>query len=144
MRLTHPEAAMPSPTDRPVVLVAEDGQGTRQLSCLVLESHGFTCRSASTVEEAIELIRHDPRIDAVFSDIHFPGATSGIDLALIARQAPFGIPVLLTSGLAVEYIEEVLPEGVAFLEKPYTPDQLLHAIELVMRTRGSRRAASAA
>lgn len=124
---------MRNPTDRPVVLVAEDGEGTRQLSCLVLESYGFVCRSAGTVEAAIELIRHDPRIDVVFSDIHFPGPTSGIDLALLARHAPFDIPVLLTSGLALEYIEEILPDGVAFLEKPYTPEQLLHAIRLVMR-----------
>lgn len=135
---------MPNPADRPVILVAEDGDGTRQLSCLVLESYGFVCRSAGTVEAAIELLHHDPRIDAVFSDIHFPGPSSGIDLALAARQAPLDIPVLLTSGLALEYVEEILPDGVAFLEKPYTPEQLLHAIRMVMRPRNGNRAASAA
>ncbi|MFT4248249.1 MAG: response regulator [Pseudomonas sp.] len=142
MRLAHPRAAMHSPTDRPVILIAEDGDGTRQLSCLVLESYGFVCRSAGTVEAAIALLHHDPRIDAVFSDIHFPGSSSGIELALRALQAPFGIPVLLTSGLAPEYVEEILPEGVAFLAKPYTPKQLLRAIRRLIRPR--RHSASAA
>lgn len=127
---------MPHPAYRPIVLVAEDGEGTRQLSCLVLETRGFVCRSAASAEVAMEMIRHDPRIDVVFSDIHFPGPASGIDLAAMARQAPFDIPVLLTSGLAPEYVEEVLPDGVAFLGKPYTPEQLLDAIRMVMRGRG--------
>ena len=131
-------------TDRPVVLVVEDGDGTRQLSCLVLESYGFVCRSAGTAEAAMELIQHDPRIDVVFADIHFPSPMSGVDLALFARQAPFNIPVLLTSGLAFEYVEEILPNGMAFLEKPYTPEQLLHAIQRVRRVRSGARTATAA
>ncbi|MEE7546642.1 response regulator [Xanthomonas sp. Kuri4-1] len=123
---------MPSHKDRPVVFVVEDGEGTRELSCLVLESYGFTCRNAGTIEEAMALIQSDPRIDVLFSDIHFPGSLTGVDLALMARQSPYSLPVLLTSGLAVEYVEEILPEGVSFLEKPYTPEQLLAAIRSVM------------
>ncbi|KAB7772245.1 response regulator [Xanthomonas maliensis] len=118
--------------ERPVVFVVEDGDGTRQLSCLVLESYGFTCRSAGSVEDALALIEQDPRVDVLFSDIHFPGGLTGVDLAVRASGAPYHLPTLLTSGLAVEYVEEILPEGVAFLEKPYTPDQLLTAIRSVM------------
>ncbi|MFC0154439.1 response regulator [Xanthomonas dyei] len=121
--------------ERPVVFVVEDGDGTRQLSCLVLESYGFTCRSAGSVEEALALIDSDPRVDVLFSDIHFPGGLTGVDLALKTAHAPYNLPVLLTSGLAVEYVEEILPDGVAFLEKPYTPEQLLTAIRSVMAKR---------
>ena len=135
---------MRSATDRPVIVVAEDGDGTRGLSCLVLESHGFVCRGAATIETAMELIRHDARVDLVFADIHFPGMLSGIDLALFALQLPERIPVLLTSGLAIEYVEEILPAGVAFLEKPYTPERLLHAIRSVIRRGPGDPAADAA
>lgn len=127
----------------PVVLVAEDGEGTRHLSCLVLESYGFVCHGTGTVETAIELVRRDPHIDVVFADIHFPGPMTGVDLALLAQRAPFNIPVLLTSGQPFEYIEDMLPDGVPFLEKPYTPEQLLHAIRLVMRPRSSHTASAA-
>lgn len=88
--------------------------------------------SAGSVEEALALIESDPRVDVLFSDIHFPGGLTGVDLALKTAHAPYNLPVLLTSGLAVEYVEEILPNGVAFLEKPYTPEQLLSAIRSVM------------
>lgn len=135
---------MPQNTDPAVVLVAEDGDGTRQLTCLVLESFGYRCHGVSTVEAAMERIRTEPRIDVVFSDIHFPGALTGVDLALMAQQLPHRLPVLLTSGLAPEYVEQVLPEGVAFLDKPYTPPQLLRAIHALRRRRPGERTASAA
>lgn len=131
-------------TDRPVVLVAEDGDGTRGLSCLVLESHGFVCRGAATIEAGMGLIRDDARVDLVFADIHFPGTLSGVDLARFALQPPYRIPVLLTSGLAIEFVEEILPEGIAFLEKPYTPERLLDAIHRVMQSRRDGSATSAA
>lgn len=138
MRFPCETAIMSNRANRPVVFVAEDGEGTRQLSCLVLESYGFSCRSAGSVESAMELIAQDPAIDVLFSDIHFPGKLSGIDLARFARTAPYDIPVLLTSGLAVEYVEEVMPDGVAFLEKPYTPEQLLAAVRSVITRHGRR------
>ena len=71
---------MPQNKERSVVFVVEDGDGTRQLSCLVLESYGFTCRSAHSVEEALTLIESDPRVDVLFSDIHFPDGLTGVDL----------------------------------------------------------------
>ncbi len=123
---------MPLFNDRPVVFVVEDGEGTRELNCLVLESFGFTCRSATTIDDALRLIRSDPRIDIVFSDIHFPGNLTGVDLALVVRQEPLNLPVLLTSGLAIEYVQQILPDGLAFLAKPYTPEQLLAAIRSVI------------
>ncbi len=127
---------MPNLKERQVVFVVEDGAGTRQLSCLVLESYGFVCRSAGSAEEAMALIEHDARIDLVFSDIHLPGGMSGVDLAVAVAAAPYAIPTLLTSGLAIEYVEEVLPDGVGFLEKPYTPDQLLRAVQRSLRRGG--------
>ncbi|HBK47736.1 MAG TPA: hypothetical protein DDZ67_15165 [Xanthomonadaceae bacterium] len=123
---------MSRPSERPVVFIAEDGEGTRQLSRLVLESYGFDCHDCGDVHAAMQLIEANPRIDVLFSDIHFPGGLSGVDLAAWAMQAPRAIPVLLTSGLAAEYVEQILPEGAAFLEKPYTPEQLLQAIRSVM------------
>lgn len=135
MRLPCETAAMPTALDRPIVLVAEDGDGTRQLSCLVLESAGFVCREAGSVEAALAMLGDGSRIDIVFSDIHFPGGRSGVDLAQRALAGSPPIPVLMTSGLAVEYVEDVLPERVAFLEKPYTPDQLVAAINSVLGRR---------
>jgi DNA-binding NtrC family response regulator len=135
---------MPSPAhDRPVVLVVEDGEGTRQLSCLVLESYGFSCRSADSVEAAIGVLQ-EVHVDLLFSDIHFPGGQSGVDLANYVGERGLALPVLLTSGLAVEYVEEILPDGTAFLEKPYTPEQLLQAIRSMLNRRPSPTAPVAA
>ena len=117
---------------RPTVLIVEDGAGTRELSRLILESHGFSCLSAETVEVALNLIQDTAKIDVLFSDIHFPGTLSGLDLAQAAMTPPHHIPTLLTSGLAIDYLDEILPDGVAFLEKPYSPEALLVAVRSVM------------
>ena len=123
---------MSRPKVHPTILIVEDGAGTRELSRLILESNGFTCLSADTIEAALDLIGNTAKIDVLFSDIHFPGDLSGLDLAQAAVTPPHHIPTLLTSGLAIEYLDEVLPEGVAFLEKPYSPEALLAAIRSVM------------
>lgn len=123
---------MSRPKIHPTILIVEDGVGTRELSCLILESDGFTCLSAATIEAALDLMSNTAKIDVLFSDIHFPGDLSGLDLAKAAITPPYHIPTLLTSGLAIEYLDEVLPEGVAFLEKPYSPEALLAAVRSVM------------
>ena len=123
---------MSRPQIHATILIVEDGAGTRELSRLILESDGFNCLCAATIEEALDLMRNTAKIDVLFSDIHFPGDLSGLDLAKAAMTPPYQIPTLLTSGLAIEYLDEVLPEGVAFLEKPYSPEALLAAVRCVM------------
>lgn len=118
--------------NRPTVLIVEDGAGTRELSRMVLESNGFSCCEAETIESAIAIIHKGQQIDVLFSDIHFPGTLNGVDLARMVEDAPYRIPTLLTSGLAVDYLDEILPDEMAFLEKPYSPQALIDAVRCML------------
>lgn len=130
------QAMMFRSKNRPTAVIVEDGSGTRELSRLILESEGFHCLCADMAETAMELLNQHRKITILFSDIYFPGKLNGIDLAKFASHPPRNIPVLLTSGFSLENIEDILPDNVGFLEKPYTPTALLQAVySLISRQR---------
>lgn len=91
-----------------------------------LEKAGYEI--AATVdsgEAAIALIGRE-LVDAVVLDVNLSGASSGIDVARVAVGR--GIAVLFVSG-------HCPPEAAALaqgaLTKPYSPDQLTGALELI-------------
>lgn len=93
-----------------------------------LEKAGYEI--AATVdsgEAAIALIARE-LVDAIVLDVNLSGTSSGIDVARVA--ATRGIAVLFVSGACPP---EAALLAHAALAKPYTPDQLTGALELIDR-----------
>ena len=85
--------------DPSTVLVVEDDELTRLVTCDYLQECGFNVFGAATVAEAIDILQSaGTRIDLVFSDIRLSGELDGIHLARWVRQNRAGLPVILTSG----------------------------------------------
>ncbi|MGD9669465.1 MAG: PAS domain S-box protein [Hyphomicrobiaceae bacterium] len=112
------------------VLVVEDNDSVRRLTCRRLAELGYMVAEAGNAVAALEILADDPAFDLVFSDIVLPGGLSGLDLA---RELALHLPhmhVLLTTG----YAEEILHspgEGwpmPAMLRKPYSQAELAHAL----------------
>ena len=63
-----------------------------------------------------------------------PGGINGWELADLARKLRPGLPVLLTSGYALETLAANgrLPEGLAILNKPYRKAELAHRLRQVL------------
>jgi len=120
------------------ILFVEDEQHVRALGVRVLSRAGHEVVEASNAEEALALISRDGGFDLLCTDVVMPGL-SGPDLvakirALRAQHAP---PVLFMSGYfkqAIDDADEVLGEG-QLLQKPFTPDQLLAAVDGLLATR---------
>lgn len=116
-----------SPTIQPVVLVVEDEGFVRLVARDMLEDAGFEVIEAETADAALEVLRDEPGIDALFTDIDMPGTMDGV--ALAARVAEWwpSIRLVVTSG-RVGIRDEDLPDHGRFLLKPYRQAQLLLAI----------------
>ncbi|HXA41260.1 MAG TPA: response regulator [Phenylobacterium sp.] len=109
------------------ILVAEDDPAVLKLTSDLLEGLGYQVVSATTAAEAMDVLRGDPKIDLLFSDVVMPGGTSGIALAQAARAERPELKILLTSGFVGD---KGLLGGTehTILDKPYEAPVLAAAL----------------
>jgi CheY-like chemotaxis protein len=82
----------------PVILVADDDDGIRNLVAIFLESSGFTVVRARDGCEALALwTRRRREIDLLITDIEMP-EMSGVELIGHLNRSDAGIPILIISG----------------------------------------------
>lgn len=136
--LTPPARPAPPPADlpRPLVLVADDEPGLREVVRLMLGRMGLDCRLASDGDEAVCLFDAETQpLALAILDITMPGRTGIEVLAHLRGRAPT-LPVLLISGYDDPAGLTGLPADPArsFLHKPFTLDRLRHAIRGLLPT----------
>jgi two-component system, cell cycle sensor histidine kinase and response regulator CckA len=138
----EPPAPRPGVTGHELILLAEDETAVRQLGAHVLRKAGYRVLTAHDGAEALRLFEaHAHEIALAVLDAVMP-RVSGQDVARsIAERHPL-LPVLLCSGYPGSAPEVHLPEGAAFLQKPWRAAQLLgHVRSMLDRTAGSHAAA---
>ncbi len=113
-----------------VILIVEDEFFIRELAEIMIQDFGHQTLVASDVDEALLLLRSSQPIDALFTDIYLKSAVlGGCDLAIQAIALRPNLRVLYTTGNTVtEKMKALLVEGTYFLAKPYTENQLEHAV----------------
>src|SRR5205814_4892098 len=108
------------------VLVAEDQEEVRKLTKRVLEARGYTVLAARNGAEALEIVaQHPNQIHLMITDVVMPGM-NGREVAQLACARRSDLKVLFVSGYTGEAVlqHRLLEPGVAFLQKPFTPDVL--------------------
>jgi CheY-like chemotaxis protein len=111
------------------VLLVEDDAGMRDAIRALLERAGFRVETAGDGAEAWELLARGPRPAAVLADLYTPRMT-GHDLVARIRRTPrlANVPVIAMSG---ERADRARPAAEAFLEKPFSREQLEWALDRV-------------
>jgi CheY-like chemotaxis protein len=115
------------------VLLVEDAQGVRTVIRDYLESGGYFVVDLDTPSRALEFSRnHLAPIHLLLTDVVMPGL-SGLDLATQIRSARPGIKVLYMSGYVPRTADSNgLKENTSLLQKPFTPEELLQRVRLVL------------
>ncbi len=111
------------------ILLVEDDPGMRESIRSLLEREGFRVETARDGAEAWELLSRGPRPAAILADLYTPRMT-GHDLVARIRRTPrlASIPVI---GMSGEPATRARPSTQAFLEKPFSLEQLEWALERV-------------
>ncbi|MDX6723055.1 MAG: two-component system, cell cycle sensor histidine kinase and response regulator CckA, partial [Solirubrobacteraceae bacterium] len=109
------------------VLVVEDQDPVRRQAFRILDAHGYSVRDAPSADAA--LAEWEP-VDVLVTDVVMPGM-SGQQLAEQARERTPGIRVVFMSGHTDDVLvrEGARQRDLAFVQKPFTRDSLLHAVE---------------
>jgi CheY-like chemotaxis protein len=97
---------------------------------LRVQALGYRVVAAVNGNDALIKLRSNPDIDLLFTDIVMPGGMSGWELADQARQIRPGLPIVFSSGYALETLVE---QGRAhtqsiILTKPYRKTELAHRL----------------
>lgn len=123
------------PTVRKRLLVVDDHFDARNILREFFVAYGYQVQSASNGQEALYILRSEPRFDALILDLLMP-EMSGYDVlrALKSERRPevSSVPVIVISAVPTT----VFPAGVACFPKPAPlMDILIKVEELVSRPR---------
>jgi DNA-binding response OmpR family regulator len=108
-----------------MILLVEDEASIRSLVRKSLHREGYDVLDAGTTEDSLAAARkHEGRIDLLITDVLVPRVNGRVLAEELTRERP-GLKVLFISGHTEEV---VLPEGAAFLRKPFTLGALLERV----------------
>jgi CheY-like chemotaxis protein len=119
---------------QPVVLLVEDEPLVRLTQVDILKESEFWVVEAQDADEAFELLKARPEIDAILTDVNMPGSMDGFEFARLVRQGWPEVAVLVISGKTGPGPGD-LPPNATFLHKPIMPDDLIAALQDVMARR---------
>ncbi|MCA9640499.1 MAG: response regulator [Polyangiaceae bacterium] len=113
-------------------LIADDEPEVRRVAARILKRIGFELLEAHDGASALEHFEQSgPRISLVLLDVNMP-KMSGVEVLSAIRAADPELPVVLTSGYPEQGLEHVLSQRTRFLQKPYTPNDLVKCVAVVM------------
>jgi len=129
--------AAPQPSTSPAsgsgsetILVLEDDDAVRGLTCDILESEGYTVLAAASGEQALDLCRtHAGELHLLLADVVMPGG-NGPRWAIRLQALRPALRLAFMSGYSDHAALREAPAAVAtrLLRKPFTADQLLAAV----------------
>lgn len=110
------------------ILIVDDDASQRSLLQSFLIGQGFDIITASSGEEALQILGHQ-KVDMVISDVRMPGL-SGLETLRLARVNHSTLPILLVTAYADirDAVGAMRDGAVNYLEKPIDFEEFLSSI----------------
>ena len=126
------------PTQRPIrgsgtIMVVDDEPMVRALARRALEAYGYTVLEAEDGREALRVLgaEEGAAVALVLADLVMP-VMGGRELGTRLQESRPGLPVLFMSAHTGDELarRRLLSPGIWFLQKPFTPDELVAQVQL--------------
>jgi two-component system, cell cycle sensor histidine kinase and response regulator CckA len=111
------------------VLVVDDEQLCLDVTSRRLRREGYEVFPASGPRQALEIVKKNPLMDLVLSDIHMPEMRGTELVREIARISPRTASIFMT---AFVLNPRDVPKGVALLKKPFSTQELIFAVQAAL------------
>jgi len=118
------------------ILLVEDEEFVREVTCEVLEFEGFSVLKARSAVEALRAFHLGANVQLLLTDVVLPGR-NGCRLARDLLSLDPGLKVVLISG----YPENEIPRGdlpdceAIYLSKPFSVESLMQAVRSALQSR---------
>ena len=119
--------------DKIRILAVDDEPDLRSLLRILLTNKGYEVLEAASGQEAVELVRSEPRIDLVIMDIMMPGL-SGVEACAKIREFSTVPMLFLTAKSQLNDKREAYGSGGDdYLVKPFSQSELMLKVESLTR-----------
>lgn len=124
----------PLPGGRETILVVDDEEDLLELAQQYLGELGYAIVTASSSQQALDILAEKPSINMLFSDVVMPGGMNGYELAEQVTTIYPGLRVLLTSGYSSRslYRNGQARFKANLLTKPYNQDEMARRVRFVL------------
>ncbi len=113
-------------------LIVDDEPAIRAYLAAIFRRERYLTVEAENAVQALRMVRKlNGGLNLIVSDVTMPGDMDGFDLAYAVRNEFPAIPVVLVSGFADSGAAKQGRADFPFLSKPFTPQELLTAVNRV-------------
>ncbi|HWX30455.1 MAG TPA: MASE4 domain-containing protein [Steroidobacteraceae bacterium] len=126
----------PQFSDEDTVLIVEDSSKLRTIVVKQLEAIGLRVFEAGNAQAALDLLKSQPKIDLILSDVVLPGDMDGYALARTIQQHYPQSKIIMTSGFpGIRFNETELGPKLPLLSKPYRRQDLIRMVREALEER---------
>jgi len=136
LALNRKTSLLPGGTE--TILLVEDEPAVQELTARVLRQQGYTVFEATNGDEALRLVQEQVqgKIHLLLTDLVMPQMGGK---ALASRLLPLqpSLKILFISGYTDSTVigDDITAAHTAFLQKPFTPEQLAHKVREILNIR---------
>jgi two-component system, response regulator PdtaR len=110
-----------------VILIVEDDILANEHLEFILQRAGYEVLSATSADEAVELLEDHPDVQLLVTDINLPGTTNGLKLAATTKARRPDMNIIIVTGYSAPKSNEI-PSGSLFVAKPYSARKMIEAV----------------
>ena len=119
--------------DKIRILAVDDEPDLRSLLRILLTNKGYEVLEAASGQEAVELVRSEPRIDLVIMDIMMPGLNGIEACAEIRKFSTVPMLFLTAKSQLSDKTAAYASGGDDYLPKPFSQNELMLKVESLTR-----------